>query len=954
MPRTGSQAVLCSILVLAASTAAAAEPQALLRVDRPEAATRDLLLRAGVAVVAELEHAVLAVGPAVEVEASAASLGVHAAVLDPAVEGSRYALAGLREGATAADLAGCGELLWQEDSWILLRDPAFEEMACMGSAAFMMTPLRLEAVRPAQPPPAGFDGFAGGETELLDPDPLVVDMLTQLDTGFALSHWQGVVGAASTRYSTSPGCQTAATYVYNLFDSLGLNPEYQPHTGGHAPNVIGTIPGRLTPDQVYILIGHLDDLPSSGAAPGADDNASGSAMVTGLAELMSDYDFASTVKFIAVTGEEFGLYGSEHYADAAAAAGENIQAVFNADMIGWQGNGTPNPENLDINFNTASAWMGTLLNQVAADYPVGLVVNAFVCNSMAYSDHWPFWEQGYSAVCAITDNEGFCGQAGNYPFYHTSNDTIANCGAGGPAFLAASMRLFIAAAGHLADPLCVRTAVPTGLSAQPGGANQINLAWSSAGSGLSYEVHRSPGGCSDPGPDTLVGETTNLYLADTTASGGVTYGYTVRSKDPSGYCLSEPSACVEAQTTGSCTEPPYFAGVETVSNAADATCLLTLDWSPPVEVYCGGAVAYNVYRSLTPGFVPGPSNRVASLVSATTWDDFDVVYGERYYYVVRAVDLGNGAEDHNVVERSGSPTGPPDIGTWLDDAGDTDPAQLTPTTPWSVATSGGHNAPKVYYTGANYPNNLCAGITSDVMHLGTNPELSFWSKYDIEPSWDKGEVQVSTNGGASWLRVPVNYPGSSSYTSDACGLPTGSYFTGTNTTYAPYSASLATWANQDIMIRWVLSTDTSASGTGWWVDDITITNVEVPTSCESGGSPYPGPFAKATPASGATGQPTDITLSWNASSNQTGYEVCVDLVDNGLCDAAWDPVGSAMSTVVGGLDESTAYSWQVRAVNGSGSTEADGGVWWWFITTPQLFVDGFESGDAGAWSATVP
>ena len=244
MSRFESRAVLCSLLVLGTAAVAGAEPRALLRIDRPEAATRELLLGAGVDVVAELEQAVLAVGPTAAVEADAAGLGLSATVLDPLVEGMRYALAGLREGATIADLAGCGELLWREDSWILVRDPQLEDPACMGSTRFMMTPLRLDAVRPAQPPPAGFESFAGGEAVLLDPDPLVVDMLTQLDTGFALSHWQGVVGAASTRYSTSTGCQTAATYVYNLFDSLGLNPEYQTHTGGHAPNVIGTITGQ--------------------------------------------------------------------------------------------------------------------------------------------------------------------------------------------------------------------------------------------------------------------------------------------------------------------------------------------------------------------------------------------------------------------------------------------------------------------------------------------------------------------------------------------------------------------------------------------------------------------------------------------------------------------------------------------------------------------------------------
>jgi hypothetical protein len=60
------------------------------------------------------------------------------------------------------------------------------------------------------------------------------------------------------------------------------------------------------------------------------------------------------------------------------------------------------------------------------------------------------------------------------------------------------------------------------------------------------------------------------------------------------------------------------------------------------------------------------------------------------------------------------------------------------------------------------------------------------------------------------------------------------------------------------------------------------------------------------------------------------------------------------STQVTGLTEWTGYFWQVRAVNGVGSTDADGGGWWWFITTPYLFGDGFESGDSSAWTTTVP
>ncbi len=436
-------------------------------------------------------------------------------------------------------------------------------------------------------------------------------------------------------------------------------------------------------------------------------------------------------------------------------------------------------------------------------------------------------------------------------------------------------------------------------------------------------------------------------------SGGLTYSYVVTAKDVTGGCESAQSNCAQAQTTGTCFEPPAFTGLQSVTNAGLTTCTLDLAWSP-ATVYCGGPATYSVYRSTTSGFTPSPANRIASGVAGTTYSDAtELEYGTTYYYVVRATDGSTGVQESNLVEVPASPTGPIDIGTWLDDAGDTGTAQLATTTPWTVATSGGHTGPKVYATGS-YPDNLCAGITSDEMHLGTGPALTFWSKYSIESSWDKGEVQVSTNGGTTWVRVPVNYPGSSTDTSDACNLPTGTYFTGTNTTYAQYSASLSTWSNQDIMIRWVLSTDTSVNGSGWWVDDIAITNVEVPSSCDSGASPYPGAFAKAAPLSGATGQPTDITLSWNASSNVTGYEVCVDTVHDGLCDTGWSFVGDVASTVVNGLDESAAYSWQVRAINGNGSTEADSGVWWWFITTPLLHTDGFESGDTSAWSATLP
>ncbi len=133
--------------------------------------------------------------------------------------------------------------------------------------------------------------------------------------------------------------------------------------------------------------------------------------------------------------------------------GEDIQAVLNGDMIGWEGDGQPAVEDLDINYNSGSQWLATAMVDAAADYSTGLAINAFSCSSMVYSDHAPFWSNGFSAVCGITDNEGFCGEAGNYPYYHQSSDTIANCGAGAVDFEAAVIRTYLATMAHLAQPI---------------------------------------------------------------------------------------------------------------------------------------------------------------------------------------------------------------------------------------------------------------------------------------------------------------------------------------------------------------------------------------------------------------------------------------------------------------------------------------------------------------------
>jgi hypothetical protein len=69
-------------------------------------------------------------------------------------------------------------------------------------------------------------------------------------------------------------------------------------------------------------------------APGADDDASGVAVMMELARLMARRRFPATIVFAAVAGEEQGLYGSTHLADVLAAAGADVQGMFTNDIVG--------------------------------------------------------------------------------------------------------------------------------------------------------------------------------------------------------------------------------------------------------------------------------------------------------------------------------------------------------------------------------------------------------------------------------------------------------------------------------------------------------------------------------------------------------------------------------------------------------------------------------------------
>jgi Zn-dependent M28 family amino/carboxypeptidase len=105
-------------------------------------------------------------------------------------------------------------------------------------------------------------------------------------------------------------------------------------------NVVATLPGTdPNDDRIYVVSGHYDSrvtdvMDAESEAPGANDDASGTVAVLELARVMSNYEFSATIVFMAVAGEEQGLFGARGWANEAKEKGLNIAGMFTNDIIG--------------------------------------------------------------------------------------------------------------------------------------------------------------------------------------------------------------------------------------------------------------------------------------------------------------------------------------------------------------------------------------------------------------------------------------------------------------------------------------------------------------------------------------------------------------------------------------------------------------------------------------------
>ncbi len=309
-----------------------------------------------------------------------------------------------------------------------------------------------------------------------------------------------------TRYASTASCDQAADYLAERLRSYGLEVSFEEFTFGklgyRGRNVVAFHRGRNLAEDTLLLTAHYDS--TSGKplerAPGADDNASGTAAILEAARVLSRHPYDISLRFVLFSAEEWGLYGSEHHAYEAYRRSERILGVLNFDMVGYVDRA---PEDLDLIVDDSSLWLAERFSWAAALY-TSLPLVTYKDSTLQWSDHAPFWDYGYSALCGIEDVEP------SNPNYHEVGDLSGTLDF---SFLTESVRALVAVAAEMAQPvsepppplgLALESQIQRGLLLRK---RSVRVSWRGEGA-YRYRVYRRRAGGAQEclTPETLKGD----------------------------------------------------------------------------------------------------------------------------------------------------------------------------------------------------------------------------------------------------------------------------------------------------------------------------------------------------------------------------------------------------------------------------------------------------------------
>ena len=230
-----------------------------------------------------------------------------------------------------------------------------------------------------------------------------------------------------------------AEFLRQSFTDIGYqvnSQEYQVD-GQIFTNLEVEIPGKDKADEIVIIGAHYDSVIGS---PGANDNGTGVVAVLALARAFAGTETGRTLRFVQFTNEEQPFAHTENmgsfvYAKRCRERGENVVAMLSLETMGYYSD-EPGSQKYPLGLlekvypitGNFIAFVGNFSSHRLIKQVVGSFRNHVQFPSegatlpdstpgAGWSDHWSFWQQGYSAMM-VTDTAPF-----RYPYYHTAQDT---------------------------------------------------------------------------------------------------------------------------------------------------------------------------------------------------------------------------------------------------------------------------------------------------------------------------------------------------------------------------------------------------------------------------------------------------------------------------------------------------------------------------------------------------